>query len=220
MLVDALLFDPVSTSVRVRWGVEGGPMHTDPYAHMKAMHNALIMNQAADCAWPLWRLRKPIIIPPRQGMVVELEDTVGGDARNVNVSLIGRDVRTGLPFILTDRVSVPSSGSARAEPQTHQDNPVEVHDLALYIEETGKAAGMRGLEVKVKGGGLPDWSDERIPANLMFPHRNGAAYILSFPGEGFVLPPGKSLSFEFHDNSGSDQTVYVGMVGYLRDRRS
>lgn len=220
MLVDALLFDPVATSARVRWGIEGGPMHTDPYAHMKAMHNTLIMNAATDCAWPMWKLRKPIIIPPRQGMVVELEDSVAGGARNVNVSFIGKDMVTGLLFVLTDRVTVPSSGSIRAEPQTHQDNPVEVHDVAFYVEETGTAAKMRGLHVKVKGGGLPDWSDERVPASMMFPHRNGAAHILAFPGEGLVLPPGKSINFEFHDNSGGDVTVYVGMVGYLRDRRA
>jgi hypothetical protein len=213
-----LLFDRNSLSVNARFGVRGGAQFIESFAHMEVLHNLPQMDAATDGAFPLLRLDRPFILPASQSVQVELEDTVGGGDRVVNAAMIGRKLSSGLPFFPADRVTVPTSGSVYADLQADQSEDVEVSALSLRVEETGTAAKMRGLKVRVRVGGTQDWSPSRIPANLHFPHRNAAASVYALPGNGIPLEPTEGLQFELLDLGAVGGTVYLGMIGYLEDR--
>lgn len=223
LLVKYLLMDPNNSRVHIRFGLRGGAQYNESFVHPSVIHNVPIPDATTDGAYPLWKLDKPVIVPPAQGVQVELEDTVGGGTRYANVAMIGRKLDgapTARPFFLADRVAISSSASATANLQGDQSVPVEVHALSIYMEETGTVALMRGLKVKVSGGGLRDWSNERIPASLMFPHRNAVSVVHEFPGEGVRLRPTEGFQIELRDVSGSGDTVRVALLGHAEDRRA
>jgi len=122
------------------------------------------------------------------------------------------------PFILADRVTVPASGQVTADMQGNQAEAVWVDSLQLYLEETGTAAKNRGILVQVAGGGGKNWMASKIPAHMCMPDRNAAASIFTIPGGGQLLKPNQGFDFELLDD-GTGRTVFIGMIGYIRDRR-
>jgi len=221
MWVKYLMFDDQGNSIHVRFGLRGGKQHVESFTHFYGFHNLMQMDAAELGASPLLRLDVPILIPPSQGFTVELEDTVGGGVRNVNVMMIGRRIESGGPFVLADRVAVPSSGIATANLQSDQAETVAVHDFCLRIEETGTAAKLRGILLKVSGGGLANWMPQKTPGNLVFPHRNPACAVFKIPSSdprGVPLRPTEGFNFELRDVGGAGGTVSVGIIGYATDR--
>lgn len=226
MLVKYLLFDPNNNRVHIRFGLRGGKQFVESFAHPQVLNNVPIPDAATDGGFPLWKLDEPVIVPPAQGLNVELEDS-SGVGRTVNVMMLGRKLdKSGRPlvdeepFFLLDRASVTASSFAVASLQGDQDLPVEVHAFSLRMEETGTANLMRQLAVRVTGGGLKDWSPQRVPASLHFPHRNAVCSVYRFPGKGVRLRPTEGFQFELHDVSGSGDTVRVALLGHVADRRA
>lgn len=217
--IDALLFDANGNiGVELRWGKRGKPLAMEDFIDFRALSDGIIMNQATDGSLALWKFRQPVLFSPKQTLVVSFQDTTAG-ARVANVILTGRDTVSGEPAILTDRVEIVASGQAEANPQTRQIHPVEVSSFGLYLEETGTAAKMRGLKVRVSGGALPSWSLDLVPASLVFPHRNGAASVLLLD-EPIRLGRGETLDFEVRETAGGTPSVQMSAIGRSLDRRS
>jgi len=219
VLVSRFLFDSLgNTGLELRFGKRGDPLYLDDFVDARALNNAEYMNQVTDSSWMLWRLDQPFFLAPRQGFTITLQDTVVGGARYANVLLIGFDLKTHEPIVLAERVTIPDGGQAEANPQSKQKHPVLITAVQIYLEETGTAALMRGLKVKVEGGAMPAWSKDAVPASVCFPERNGAAQVFK-PANPVILKPGQTFDFEVRDTSGSSNEVYIGVVGYRLDRR-
>lgn len=223
IFVTALLVDSNSlTEAYIRFGKRGRPLIVDPFVSTLALHNVeRLSNQATDCAAPLWKFdaRFPVLVPPRQLFEVELTDLAAA-ARIVNVQFHGRKLCDPSEYVvLTDRVTVAASGSYTSLVKTDPKSPIVLTDFLYYLEETGTVAKLRGLKIRITGGGLPPWSSTGIRGTVMFPNRNGGAAVLELDPV-FELAPGETLDLEVHDTSGAAVSVYVGAVGYTEDRRS
>lgn len=224
IVLEHILIDSESvTTTSVRMGVRGRRAMLDDFVSTLALQNELgLQNAAVDAAWPIWRFGKPIIAPARQQFSVELADTVSGGARICSAIMHGhRACSPSEPVSISDTVSIPSGGKVVAQLRTDDADPLVLDSFQLWLNETGSAANLRGLQVKVSGGGLPAWMDQAIRGSLLFPDRNPAAGAIWSPGrEGLVLLPGETLDIEFRDTSGAVVVVYLGAVGHAADLRS
>jgi len=219
ILIDRILFDINSlTDVTVRFGKHGQTSHIDSFCDLRALHNVVVMDEATDCGYPLLKLRRPVVIPPKALVVVELQDT-GNDADVYHVGLIGYKANSKDFYILNDSVSISANGQASLRLTNSYDEPIVVTDVSIYMEDTGTAARMRARKIKISGGGLTAWSSSLVPMSLFFPDRNGCSYIWAPPGP-YILHPGEAISAEFRDISGAAVTVYWSVIGYREDRRA
>jgi hypothetical protein len=212
------------TTTRVRFGKQGRSSQSDVYVSTKAIQSLTEqMNQATDGAWPFFRLDYPCLLQPRQSFRIELQDTVTGADRIVNTQLVGylpgAEPGKEDPYVISERVTVPDSGTIVKDLQSDQDRPMIITGFGLWIEETGTAAKNRGLLVKLLGGAMPDWMEVRVPATCAFPHRNAGAQVHLFD-PALVLNPGEAFEAEFFDIGGSNVSVHLGLIGYAEDRRS
>jgi hypothetical protein len=221
VIVKYLLVDSVSvTDVKVRFGKKGRAAQSDVFVSTKAIHNLVAyMNQATDGAWPLLKLDYPCRIEPRQNFLVELQDTVNSADRIVDIAIYGYLEKDGEPYVITERVTVPQNGSISQNLQSDQDSAMIIDSVGLWIEETGTAANQRGMLMKLRGGGMPDWMDQRVPSTIWSPHRNAGAMIKHFETP-LILAPGEAFEAEFFTIGGVDRTLHMGLVGYAADRRS
>ena len=222
--VTHLLVDSNSvTTASIKAGKQGRSRIVDSYVSTLALHNIERMsNQATDSAAPLWRfdLRYPVLAPPQQIFQVEMTDLANA-ARVPNVMFHGyRLCEPSEPVVLGERVSIAALGSITALVKTDPKSPVILTDFGLFLEETGTAALLRGLKVRVSEGGMPPWMSTIIRGTVLFPNRQGGAAILELAPDDLVIEPGEVLEFEVIDTSAAAVTVYVGAVGYTEDRRS
>jgi hypothetical protein len=216
--IDRILFDAnSSTETFARFGKHGKVSYIDTYSDLRALHNVLVMDETTDCGFPLLKLRKPVIVPPKSIMTVEIRDT-GNDADTIHVGIVGYKANSKELYIMNDALTLTANGSGAIRLSNDFDEPLVITDVCVTMEDTGTAARMRARKVHITGGGMPDWSSSYVPMSLHFPDRNGVSYIWSPPGP-LVLHPGEALSSEFRNTSGSTQTVYWSAIGYRKDRR-
>jgi hypothetical protein len=220
--IDRVLLDPNSvTDVNVRYGLRDRGEINSGFVRIDALHNVThIMNQSTDGQRPVLIFRKPVLVPPKQVFLVTLHDVVAGGTRVANVQFHGYRLRSpSEPVIFTGRAAIPSGGQVSLSVKTDHVSPVVLTSCALFLEESGTAAKLRGLKIAVSGGGLPAWTNTPARASVVFPDINPCAAIWE-PPSTFVLQPGDAFFAEFFGVGGTDRTVYIGILGYKEDRRS
>jgi hypothetical protein len=224
LIITHILVDSNSlTTASLQLGKRGLSRISDDFVASPAMHNIeRLSNQTTDCAAPVFKFdpRYPVLVPPRQRFEVELTELTAA-ARVANVQFYGyRLCDPSEIVLLQSRVSIAASGAVTAIVDTDPQSPIILTDFMLYLEETGTVAKLRGLKIRVSGGGLAPWSTVGVRGTVMFPNRNGGAAILELSPRDLILAPGEVLEFVVKDTSGSAVSLYVGVVGYTEDRRS
>lgn len=224
IIVTHILIDSNSlTTASLRIGKRGLSRISDDFVASGAMHNIeRLSNQTTDCAAPVWKFdpRYPVLVPPRQRFEVELTELTAA-ARIANVQFYGYRVCDPSEIvILQSRVSIAASGAVTAIVDTDPQSPVILTDFVIYLEETGTVALLRGLKVRVSGGGLAPWMSVGMRGTVLFPNRQGGAAILELAPRDLLINPGEVLEFEVKDTAGTAVSLYVGAIGYTEDRRS
>jgi len=217
MELHALVFDPNGTDTLVKLSVRGADALVDDWVHMATLNNHAHMNRTNDDNQPTLLLRHEVEISPRTGLNVEIEDK-SGNQREVNAHFTGRAKGSSFPRDLDDREVIAASSTKVMALQRDIDQPILVSAVNFYIEEAASAAKLRQTYIRIKGGGQPDWMDERVPMTLFGIDRGSVPEVMTFE-PGTFLDPGAGFDIGLLNPTDGAVTVRIGMIGYVTDRR-
>lgn len=220
ILIERVTFiDPDAGEPLVRFGVEGQASAQDYPIKINALRNAPVMANAADYNRMFFQVSRPVLIPARSIVYVQLADHAT-TAVTATVTLIGQTAN-GRTFLTQQEITISADGTGTVNLVGHEREPAILTGVIVQLHETGTTTRFQGRRIKVWGGGMPEWSSHPVPIPLLSTETSDA-YVYSYePVSPIILEPGESFVAELFDTTSNASAVaYVGVLGYRKDLRS